>query len=294
MPDDVTEAGRWAADHIVGFIRHQMEAVHIHYDEWYSQASIEDSEAVGETVALLADKGLVFERDGAMWLRTGDFGDPREERVIRKADGDYTYLAGDLAYHRNKFLVRGFDRVINVWGADHHGQVASLMAGVEAMGVERDRLEVRLGQMISLTSGRMSKRAGNAVDLDDLVDEIGPDAMRLLSLLNSIDQGVTIDLDKVRAESKESPVYYVQYAHTRIASIGRVAEERGVVRRPLGTVDLVAPRARARARGAALALRAPRRRAPRVHGPCPAQGRHVGARAGRPLPRLLPRLLRAG
>ena len=237
-PDDVTEAGRWAANHIVGFIRHQMEAVHIHYDEWYSQASIEDSEAVGETVALLADKGLVFERDGAMWLRTGDFGDPREERVIRKADGDYTYLAGDLAYHRNKFLVRGFDRVINVWGADHHGQVASVMAGVEAMGVERDRLEVRLGQMISLTSGRMSKRAGNAVDLDDLVGEIGPDAMRLLSLLNSIDQGVTIDLDKVRAESKESPVYYVQYAHTRIASIGRVAEERGVVRRPRGEVDL--------------------------------------------------------
>jgi arginyl-tRNA synthetase len=236
--DDVTEAGRWAADHIVGFIRHQMEAVHIHYDEWYSQASIEDSEAVGETVALLADKGLVFERDGATWLRTAEFGDPREERVIRKADGDYTYLAGDLAYHRDKFMIRGFDRVINVWGADHHGQVASLQAGVEAMGIERDRLEVRLGQMISLTSGRMSKRAGNAVDLDDLVAEIGPDAMRLLSLLNSIDQGVTIDIDKVRAESKESPVYYVQYAHTRIASIGRVAEERGVVRLPLEQVDL--------------------------------------------------------
>jgi arginyl-tRNA synthetase len=237
-PDDVTAAGRWAAEHIVGFIRHQMEAVHIDYDEWYSQASIEDSEAVGETVALLADKGLVFERDGATWLRTADFGDPREERVIRKADGDYTYLAGDLAYHRNKFMIRGFDRVINVWGADHHGQVASLAAGVEAMGIERDRLEIRLGQMISLTSGRMSKRAGNAVDLDDLVDEIGPDAMRLLSLLNSIDQSVTIDLDKVRSESKESPVYYVQYAHTRIASIGRVAEERGVVRRPLESVDL--------------------------------------------------------
>jgi arginyl-tRNA synthetase len=135
-------------------------------------------------------------------------------------------------------MVRGFDRVINVWGADHHGQVASLQAGVEAMGIERDRLEVRLGQMISLTSGRMSKRAGNAVDLDDLVAEIGPDAMRLLSLLNSIDQGVTIDIDKVRAESKESPVYYVQYAHTRIASIGRVAEERGVVRLPLEQVDL--------------------------------------------------------
>nr|MBA3302434.1 arginine--tRNA ligase [Acidimicrobiia bacterium] len=236
--DDVEVAGRWAADRILGFIRHQMESVHIHYDTWFSQASIQESDVVGETVAVLAARGLVHERDGATWLRTGDFGDPREERVLRKADGDYTYLAGDLAYHRDKFLVRGFDRVINVWGADHHGQVASLLAGVEALGVARGRLEVRLGQMVSLTSGRMSKRAGNAVDLDDLVDEIGADAMRLLSLLTSIDQAVTIDLDKVRSESRESPVYYVQYAHTRIASIGRVAAERAVERRPLEDVDL--------------------------------------------------------
>lgn len=235
---DVAEAGRWAAERILGFIRLQMEAVHISYDEWFSQASVEESEAVGETVAELADKGLVFERDGATWLRTGEFGDPREERVVRKADGDFTYLAGDIAYHRNKLVTRGFDKVINVWGADHHGQVASLLAGVEALGIERGRLEVRLGQMVSLAGGRMSKRAGNAVDLDDLVSEIGPDAMRLLSLLTSIDQAVTIDLDKVRAESRESPVYYVQYAHTRIASIGRVAAERGVVRRPLDQVDL--------------------------------------------------------
>ncbi len=203
--DDVEVAGRWAAERIVGFIRHQMESVHIHYDTWFSQASIEESEAVVETVGALAERGLVHQREGATWLRTGDFGDPREERVLRKADGDYTYLAGDLAYHRDKFLVRGFDRVIDVWGADHHGQVASLLAGVEALGVERGRLEVRLGQMVSLTSGRMSKRAGNAVDLDDLVDEIGADAMRLLSLLTSIDQAVTIDLDKVRAESRSRP-----------------------------------------------------------------------------------------
>ncbi len=236
--DDIETAGKWAADWIVEHIKRQMEAVHIHYDEWFSQASIEDSPAVAETVDALAAKGLVYEDDGATWLRTADFGDPREKRVVRKAGGDYTYLAGDLAYHRNKFLGRGFDRVINVWGADHHGQVASLQAGMEALGVERGRLEIRLGQLISLASGRMSKRAGNAVDLDDLVDDIGADAMRLLSLLTSIDQPVTIDLDKVRADSKESPVYYVQYAHTRIASIGRVAAERGVERHPLARVDL--------------------------------------------------------
>ena len=237
-PDDVTAAGRWAAERILSGIRRTMASIHIDYDEWYSQASIEESEAVRDTVALLAERGLVFEEDGATWLDTGAFGDPRERRVIRRSNGDYTYLAGDLAYHRDKFLVRGFDRVINVWGADHHGQVASLLAGVEALGVEKGRLEVRLGQMISLTSGRMSKRAGNVVDLDDVIADLGPDATRLLSLLTSIDQAVTVDLDRVRSESKESPVFYVQYAHTRIASINRVAAERGVERWALARVDL--------------------------------------------------------
>jgi arginyl-tRNA synthetase len=191
-----------------------------------------------ETIALLTAKGLTYEEDGALWLRTGDFGDPRGKRVLRKSDGDWTYLAGDLAYHRNKFLVRGFDRVINVWGADHEGQVPSLRAGVAALGIEPQRLEVRLGQMISLASGRMSKRSGNALDLDDLVDEIGPDAMRLLSLVNSPDQATLVDLDKVRAESKESPVFYVQMAYARIAGIGREAEKRQVTRQPISTTDL--------------------------------------------------------
>jgi arginyl-tRNA synthetase len=240
-PDDVEVAGQWAADKILGFIRHQMASVNIHYDEWFSQASIEDSEAVGETIAILADKGLVFEEDGAVWLNTAAHGDPREKRVLRKSadqGGDYTYLAGDIAYHRNKFLQRGFDRVINVWGADHQGQVSSLMAAVEALGVERGRLEVRLGQMVSLEGGRIGKRLGNAVDLDDVVDDIGPDVMRLLSLVSSIDQATTIDLDKVRSDSRESPVFYVQYAHARIASIARFADERAVVRSPIGVADL--------------------------------------------------------
>ncbi len=236
--DDVTAAGSWAAAHVLEGIRATMESVNIHYDEWYSQASIEESSAVAQVVDELRAKGVITDEDGALWFESKAFGDPRERRVLRKADGDYTYLAGDIAYHRNKFVDRAFDRVINVWGADHHGQVASLRAGVAALGIDPGRLEVRLGQMISLTSGRMSKRAGNVVDLDDLVADLGPDATRLLSLLTSIDQPVTIDLDKVRSESRESPVYYVQYAHTRIASIGRVAAERGVTRKPLAEVDL--------------------------------------------------------
>ena len=240
-PHEVEAAGRWAADKILGFIRLQMEMVNIHFDEWYSQASIEDSEAVYATLAELRERNLVWDEDGATWLNTGAFGDPREKRVVKKSDeqgGDYTYLAGDLAYHRDKFVTRGFDRVINVWGADHQGQVPSLVAGVEALGVEKGRLEVRLGQLVSLASGRIGKRLGNAVDLDDLVDDIGPDVMRLLSLVASIDQAPTIDLDAVREQSNESPVFYIQYAHARIASIGRKAEELGVVRNDLGDVDL--------------------------------------------------------
>jgi arginyl-tRNA synthetase len=240
-PDDIDQAGRWAAEHILKFIQTQMASVNIGFDEWFSQASVEESDAIVETLAELQERGLVWEEDGALWLNTAAHGDPRERRVLRKSPdqgGDYTYLAGDLAYHRNKFLVRGFDRVIDVWGADHQGQVSSLTAGVEALGVEKGRLEVRIGQMIRLAGGRIGKRLGNAVDLDDLVDEIGADVMRLLSLVSSIDQSPTIDLDKVRAESKESPVYYVQYANARIHSIGKRADELGVARAPLGDVDL--------------------------------------------------------
>jgi arginyl-tRNA synthetase len=237
-PDDVAAAGRWAAERTLGYIKLQLAEINIHFDEWFSQASIEESPAMDETIAALEAAGVVYEEDGALWLRTADFGDPRQKRVLRKSDGDWSYLAGDIAYHRNKFLLRGFDRVINVWGADHQGQVSSLKAGVAALGIDSARLEIPLGQMISLASGRMSKRAGNAVDLDDLVDDIGPDAMRLLSLVNSPDQATTVDLDKVRAESQESPVFYVQMAYARIAGIGREAEKRHVTRRPLPSADL--------------------------------------------------------
>jgi arginyl-tRNA synthetase len=239
--DDVEAAGRWAAEHTLAFIRTQMAAVNIHFDEWFSQASIQDSAAVAETVEILREKGLVWEEDGALWLDTKSFGDPREKRVLKKSaeqGGDYTYIAGDIAYHRNKFMLRGFDRVINVWGADHQGQVPSLVAGVAALGVDPSKLEVRIGQMVRLAGGRIGKRLGNAVDLDDLVDDVGADVMRLLSLVSSIDQSATIDLDKVRSESRESPVFYVQYAHARIHSIGRFAADQKVVRTGLDDVDL--------------------------------------------------------
>ena len=240
-PDDVTVAGRFAAERILERIKATLSSVGIVFDEWYSQASIEESGAVEETIAELAAKGLVFDQDGATWFRATELGDTRD-RVLRKSNGDATYLAGDLADHRDKFLVRGFDRVIDVFGADHHGQVASLVAGVEALGVDPSRLEVKLGQMVSLMDGdeavKMGKRAGNAVALDTLVADIGPDATRLLSLMSSLDQATTFDLAKAREQSMENPVFYVQYASARIAAIGRKAAERGIARRPRDEVEL--------------------------------------------------------
>jgi arginyl-tRNA synthetase len=240
-PSAVEAAGRFATDRILEQIRTTLGSMGIVYDEWYSQASVEESGAVEETLALLRDRGLVYEKDGATWLRSSDLGDSRD-RVLVKSDGDFTYLCGDLAYHRDKFIIRGFDRVIDVFGADHHGQVASLRAGVEAMGVDPDRLEVKLGQMVSIEeggeSGKMSKRAGNFISLDSLIAEIGPDVTRLLSLMSSLDQATTVDLDVLRSQSMENPVYYVQYAYARISSIGRVAAERGITRDPIQGVDL--------------------------------------------------------
>ena len=243
-PDDIVDAGRWAAEKILAQIRSTLDRMGIEYDSWYSQASIEDGGAVADTIAIFEQKGLCYVDQGALMLRTTDFGDNRD-RVLRKSDangGDYTYLAGDLAYHRDKFLLRGFDRVIDVFGADHHGQVASLKAGVEALGIDPARLEIRLGQMVSLSDRgdavMMSKRSGNFVPLHELVDELGPGVTRLLSLVSSIDQATTVDLSAVRSQSAESPVYYVQYAYARISAIHRVRAQRSIPLEDIGKVDL--------------------------------------------------------
>jgi arginyl-tRNA synthetase len=236
-PDDVIQAGRFATDRILSSIRATLDRLGIVFDEWYSQASIEESGKLEVTIEEMRSRGLVYERDGATWLASSELGDSRD-RVLIKENGDATYLAGDLAYHRDKFIDRGFDRVIDVFGADHHGQVASLHAGIEALGIDRSRLEVKLGQLVSLVGQKMSKRSGNFVRLDDLIDVVGADATRLLSLLSSIDQATTLDLDEVTKKSMESPVYYVQYAYARISSIDRVRQDRAVSLKALDDVDL--------------------------------------------------------
>lgn len=224
-------AGRWAASVIISEIKQSLESFGVHFDVWYSQASIEESGAVEETIAELDSKGYVYENDGALWLKSTELGDARD-RVLRKSNGDFTYLAGDIAYHRNKFLVRHFDRVIDIFGADHHGQVASQKAAMKALGIDPSRLEILLGQMVSVMESnevvKMSKRAGTSIPLSFVVEKIGVSATRILCLSSSLDKATVLDLNKAVERSMENPAFYVQYAHARIFSLLKNASERGL------------------------------------------------------------------
>ena len=212
----------------------------VHCDTWFSERSMIESGAIEATLQDLRDHGVVYEAEGAVWLRTTDYGDDKD-RVLVKSDGQPTYVLPDIAYHRDKFT-RGFQLLIDVWGADHHGYRPRLKIGVQALGHNPDELEIILGQFVTLMRGgeevKLSKRAGNVVTLGELIDEVGPDAARLTFLLQSIDTKQVFDIDVVRSQAMENPVFYVQMAHARIAGIGRTAAEQGVERLPLGDVDL--------------------------------------------------------
>jgi arginyl-tRNA synthetase len=229
--DDVVEAGSWAVPIILELIRGTLGNLGIEMDSWFSQASIEESGDVADVVAKLEARGAIYENDNALWFASERFGDTRD-RVMRKSNGDFTYLAGDIAYHYNKLVVRGFSLVIDVFGADHHGQVASMIAAIRALGIDEHRLEIKLGQMVSLLEQgqavKFSKRAGTAIPLDWLIQELGSDATRLLILSSSIDRASQIDLAHAKAQSMENPVFYIQYAHARIAALLRNAENQGV------------------------------------------------------------------
>jgi arginyl-tRNA synthetase len=239
MADDVDPAA-WAPRRAVADIQGALAALGVRFDTWFSEKSMVESGAIDAALADLRTSGLVDERDGAVWLRTTDLGLAKDE-VLVKTGGEPTYLLGDIAYHRDKFT-RGFTRLIDVWGADHHGHVARLKAGVQALGHDPDELEIVLGQLVTVERGgeviRMGKRSGTFVELAEVAEEVGPDVARLTFLLQSIDTRQTFDLDAVVSKSMDNPVFYVQYAHARIASIARVAAERNVPRYPLEMVDL--------------------------------------------------------
>lgn len=239
--DDVVEAGSWAVPIILQLIRTTLASLGIEMDSWFSQASIEESGDVADVVAKLEEKGAIYENDSALWFASERFGDTRD-RVMRKSNGDFTYLAGDIAYHYNKLVVRNFSLVIDVLGADHHGQVASMMAAIRALGIDEHRLEIKLGQMVSLLDQgqavKFSKRAGTAIPLDWLIQELGSDATRLLILSSSIDRASQIDLAHAKSQSMENPVFYIQYAHARIAALLRNADSQGVHQNDASSLSL--------------------------------------------------------
>lgn len=202
-------------------IKTDLEAFGVHFDHWFSEQSLYDSGKIKTSLNKLKEAGYTYESEGATWLRSTDFGDDKD-RVLIKQDGTYTYLTPDIAYHQNKFE-RGFDKVINVWGADHHGYVSRMNAAIQALGYPVEKFSVNIIQMVNLFENgeriRMSKRTGKAVALRELMDEVGVDAVRYFFSMRSNDSQLDFDLDLARSESNENPVFYVQYAHARIATI---------------------------------------------------------------------------
>lgn len=201
----------------------------VEYDVWFSEQSLHDSGAVQDTLSLLKDRGYIYEGEGAQWFKATSFGVEKDEVVVR-SNGIPTYFASDIAYHRNKFQ-RGFDWVIDIWGADHHGHVPRMKAAVAALGFDPAALDVVIMQLVRLYKGgeivRMSKRSGQFVTLEELVGEVGKDAARYFFVMRSSDSHLDFDLDLAKAETNENPVYYIQYAHARICSILRQYREQG-------------------------------------------------------------------
>lgn len=193
----------------------------VEYDRWYSEKTLHESGKIEESIELLKEKGLIYEKDQALWLKTTEFGEEKDEVVIR-SNGVPTYFAADIAYHRDKFE-RGFDLLINIWGADHHGHVARMKNAMGAVGYDPENLQVIIMQLVRLFSGgeiiRMSKRTGQYITLNELVEEVGRDAARYFFSMRSPDSHLDFDLDLAKEESSDNPVYYVQYGHARIASI---------------------------------------------------------------------------
>jgi arginyl-tRNA synthetase len=216
------ELGALAAPRIMQWIETDLERARVRFDNWFSEARVIREGDFQRVLDMLKVRGLVYERESAVWLRSEDLGDDRD-RVLIKSDGSPTYTATDIAYHYDKFFVRKFDRVINVWGSDHQGQVTSMKAIFKALGAEPERFDILLYQMVNvLRNGqivRMAKREGNFITLAEVMDEVGVDATRWFLVSRSADTMMEFDLDLAKKQSSDNPVYYVQYAHARLSRV---------------------------------------------------------------------------
>ncbi len=212
-------------------IRRDLELMGVHYDNWFSERSLYEDGYFGRIMTILRQRDHIAEREGAVWFEAQELGGDKDEVVVRST-GEPGYFASDIAYHYNKFVERGFDWVIDVWGADHQGHVPRMKAMMRALGLDPERLTLIIYQLVTLRRGgeivRLSKRTGDIITLREVLEEVGPDAVRFFLLARAADSQMDFDLDLAKEESAENPVYYVQYSHARIASILRYAQEQGV------------------------------------------------------------------
>ena len=222
-------------------LKEDLERFNVRYDVWFSEKTLHEGNKIKEACDQLLAKGYMYEKDGALWLKSTAFGDDKDRVVIRD-NGVPTYFAADIAYHANKFG-RGFDRVINLWGADHHGYIARMKAAMQCMGYRPEQLEILILQMVRLLRDgqevKMSKRTGQSVTLNELIDEVGADAARFFFVMRSIDSQLDFDLDLAKKKSNDNPVFYVQYAHARICSIMRQVAEAGITVQGKGNYKLL-------------------------------------------------------
>lgn len=233
---DVEEAERIKAFRKLGLdyemekLKKDLTEFNVHFDNWFSETSLYENKEIDKALEQMRQRGYIFEEDGATWLRTTEFGDDKD-RVLIKKDGSYTYFLPDIAYHYDK-IERGYDTLINLFGADHHGYINRLKASLETLGVDSKRLEIQVMQMVRLLQDgqevKMSKRTGNAITLRDIMDEVGIDAARYFLTMRSPDSHFDFDMELAKSESSDNPVYYAQYAHARICSMLRQAKEAGI------------------------------------------------------------------
>ncbi|HEY3267683.1 MAG TPA: arginine--tRNA ligase [Armatimonadota bacterium] len=241
LPEDerIAKLGRLGVEKMLASQKRAMEDFGVRFDRWFAESALHP-DAVKATLDAMKAGGHTYEKDGALWLKSTDFGDDKDRPLVR-ANGTSTYIAADAAYHRNKFE-RGFTQLIDIWGPDHHGYIARTRAAVAAQGYDPERLRVIIHQIVRLYSGGemvvSSKRAGKVLPLDELVEDVGSDASRFFFLMRDHQSPLDFDMDLARKQSNENPVYYVQYAHARIRSIERKAAEQGVPLPDIASVDL--------------------------------------------------------
>jgi len=227
----IAQLGQIGLVKIIELIKADLERLGVSFDVWFSEQSLYENGQYDRVMSLLRQGGYIREKEGATWFVSTALGEDKDNVVVR-SDGSPTYFASDIAYHYNKFLERNFDKVINIWGADHQGHISRMKAVVAALGIAPERLKVIISQMVTLSRGgelvRVSKRSGDIITLREVVDEVGVDACRFFFASRSADSQMDFDLKLAKKQSADNPVYYVQYAHARIASILRLARQRGI------------------------------------------------------------------